>query len=323
MSITFAMGVVAFVQTNWPLGLTLLIASSVYLVGYLIQKYTGNIDLSSNTILYSLIILMVYLVYSGGVSNTGPLWIFMVAPVALFLHGLKRGLWDIALFVIITSVIMFYPGDALISASYDSDFKVRLILSFLTVTFLSSFYEYSREKSFDDAVKISKEFERLAKYDPLTKLSNRRDAMDKIQHEYNRMKRNDEPLSIMLADIDHFKEINDEYGHDAGDYVLMSLAGFFKNQCRSQDIVARWGGEEFLFILPQTDIEQAQHFANKLLEKVRWHRVIYNRADISCTLSFGISHLHKDTSIEQSLREADIALYQAKNAGRDQVRIAQ
>ena len=317
MSITFVMATAALFAQNWLLSAILYIASSTYLFGFFFQKQTGNVKASSNIVLYSLILLMIYLVYAGGANNTGPLWIFMVAPVALFLHGLKRGLIDIGIFLFGISGLLFFLDETLLAATYDTDFKIRLILSFLTVTFLSSFYEYSREESYQRALEISQEFEQLAKVDPLTKLSNRRDALEKIEYEFHRMERTQEPVTVLLCDIDHFKAINDNYGHDAGDLVLVSLSRLFELQIRAQDTVSRWGGEEFLFVLPQTDLINASIFAEKLHRAIRLNTAFYQGQVIQCTTSIGMCQLDPGTSIKESLRKADEALYQAKAAGRN------
>ena len=130
MSITAIMGLVGLFNNNVFLAASLLFASFVYFLGYLAYKKYNNIALSSAIILYSLYLLMFYLIYSGGVENTGPLWIFIVAPVSVFIHGLKRGLIDIALFVAIISTLMFMPTDIIAHANYSYEFKLRLLFSF-------------------------------------------------------------------------------------------------------------------------------------------------------------------------------------------------
>ena len=223
-SVTFVMALHAVVAGDWLLMLILLIASAVFFSGYYVQRTHNKVTAATNIILYSLHTLMIYLVYSGGANNTGPLWIFMVAPVTLFLHGLKKGLVDLGLFLIIISALMFYPDNGWLITEYEHDFKTRLLYSFLTVTFLSAFYEYSREQSYRYSQKISQEFEELAKVDPLTQISNRRDGKEKLAYEYHRMQRTNQPVTLLLADIDYFKKINDSLGHEAGDIVLKSLA---------------------------------------------------------------------------------------------------
>ncbi|NQZ90365.1 MAG: GGDEF domain-containing protein [Colwellia sp.] len=262
---------------------------------------------------------MFYLVYTGGVEHTGPLWIFIVAPVSLFVHGLKRGLADIALFITLISFIMFIPTDSIAHANYSTEFKLRLIYSFLTVTFLSALYEYSRGKSYQRIVELSKKYQQLAHFDPLTQLSNRRDALAILKQEQARILRNDEPLFIVLCDVDHFKKINDQYGHNGGDAVLIELAQIFAKNIREQDCVARWGGEEFLFILPQTSAINAKVIAEKVREKIDQQVIIYQGNKIKVTVSMGIAQLNAKQNIDEVINRADNYLYQAKSAGRNQI----
>lgn len=319
LSITALMSISAFINQQLLLASVLILASSVYYLAHHYQKVTGNFHLASNIILYSLFALMVYLVYSGGKDNTGPLWIFMVSPVALFFCGLKRGLVSIAIFVICISVIMFYPDDKLLATTYSYEFKTRLLYSFLTITFLSGFYEYSRQQSFDFMQEMSNKYEQMAKLDPLTHISNRRDAMDRMEYEVRRVERNDTTLALILCDIDHFKQVNDKYGHDAGDKTLVMLANLFKETLRKQDIVSRWGGEEFLFILPQTSCVQARIVANKIRDCVNAISIEHNGALFEVTVSMGISEITKtNNNIKDAIALADNHLYKAKANGRDQ-----
>jgi predicted signal transduction protein with EAL and GGDEF domain len=248
MSITAIMGIIALFNRDFILATALFIASFIYFLGYYAFKKFKNIELSSSIVLYSLYLLMFYLIYTGGVENTGPLWIFMVAPVSVFVHGLKRGLIDLAFFVVVISTIMFIPTDTIAHATYSTEFKLRLLYSFLTVTFLSALYEYSREKSYKHTLELSKKYQQLAHFDPLTQLSNRRDALHILHREQARVIRNKAPSSVILCDVDHFKKINDQYGHNAGDAVLVELAKIFTSSIRKQDCIARWGGKSsYLF----------------------------------------------------------------------------
>jgi len=319
MSMTAIMGFIGLFNENFILASALFVASFIYFLGYYAFKKFQNTKLSSAIVLYSLYILMFYLIYTGGVENTGPLWIFVVAPVSVFIHGLKRGLIEIALFVVIISTIMFVPTNMIAHASYSIEFKLRLLSSFLTVTFLSALYEYSREQSYKHTLRLSKKYQQLAHLDSLTKLSNRRDALYILQREQARMLRNKEPLSIILCDVDHFKKINDKYGHNAGDAVLVDLGKIFTLNIREQDCIARWGGEEFIFILPQTLAENANQLAEKIQETLQTHLVNYEDDKIKITISMGIVEFNEDQSIDEVINNADKFLYQAKNAGRNQI----
>ena len=316
--LTSIMGTVAWFSGNYILCIALYLTGISYLVSYQLQKLTGNKQIYSSIILFSMFGFLIYLVYSGGVANTGPLWIFMAAPVALFFDGLKRGLIDIAIFIGIISFMMFYPNDFLLSTHYSSEFKQRLLYSFLSVTFLSAYYEYSRQRSFDFMLKISQKFEQMAKFDPLTHLPNRRDAMDKLEYEHRRIERNLTPVAIILCDIDFFKKVNDLHGHAGGDKILVDLANLFKRIIRKQDTVSRWGGEEFLFVLPQTNSTQALVVANKIRNNLAKTQFEYEKQSIDLTVSMGISEVNAKITIEEAIKQADEFLYQAKKNGRNQ-----
>lgn len=319
LSITAIMGLVELFNRKFVLASTLFLVSIALYISYYTYKKFNNIALSSAISLYSLYALMFYLIYTGGVDNTGPLWIYIVAPVSVFAHGLKRGLVEIALFVVIISAIMFMPTDSIAHAVYSTEFKLRLIYSFLTVTFLSALYEYSREKSYKHTLELSKKYQQLAHFDPLTQLSNRRDALYILKQQQSRILRSKEPFSIILCDVDHFKKINDRYGHNAGDAVLIDLAKIFTSSIREQDCVARWGGEEFLFILPQTVAVNANVLAEKIRDKVQNHLVNYEGEKINVTVSMGIEQFNSKQSIDEIINHADKYLYQAKDAGRNQI----
>lgn len=318
MLVTGILSINAFLNNSYILAITLLIANFLYFLCYYIYKVTNTIKLSLAIILYSNFFLMAYLVYSGGVENTGPLWIFVLPPIALFINGLVKGIMVITLFIVFISFLMFFPNEVLIATSYPIEFKLRLLYSLITVSALSSYYEYARETSFLHALELSKKYELLARLDPLTQLSNRRDATNTLEHEQSRLARNAETLAIIICDIDHFKQVNDSFGHNAGDRVLIELAGLFKHCVREQDTVARWGGEEFLFILPQTNLEHALTFATKIHHALQSHVFNLDNNKITITLSMGLSELSSHLSIEEAISIADQYLYQAKAAGRNQ-----
>ncbi|MFT5707988.1 MAG: diguanylate cyclase (GGDEF)-like protein [Oceanospirillaceae bacterium] len=319
VAILSTMGFIALFNQSFVLASTLFFAGSVCFTAYYTYKKFNNIALSSALVLYSLYALMFYLVYTGGVEQTGPLWIFIIAPLSVFIHGLRHGLIDITCFVIVISIIMFIPTDILAHTEYSTEFKLRLLYSFLTVTALSSFYEYSREKSYRHALELSKKYQILAHFDSLTQLSNRRDAHHILKREQARVIRSNEPLSIILCDVDYFKKINDQYGHNAGDAVLIKLAELFTETTREQDCVARWGGEKFLFILPNTDAMNANVFAKKIQEKLKEHLINFKGDEIKITVSMGIEQLNGHQSIDEVINSADKYLYQAKHSGRNQI----
>ena len=155
-------------------------------------------------------------------------------------------------------------------------------------------------------LKKNKKIEQEAFNDELTEILNRRGVLEKIN--------NIEKGSVLFFDIDHFKNINDTYGHDFGDFVLKEIGKILKSSFRKSDIIGRWGGEEFVIILPNTDYKTAMRVAEKLRKDIENH----NFDNVKVTISIGVSEYQND--LENAIKMADEALYKAKNSGRNQVR---
>lgn len=168
-----------------------------------------------------------------------------------------------------------------------------------------------------DLLLANETLQALARQDPLTGIHNRRAADERLQAEFLRMKRGENGYSILLMDIDHFKKINDSYGHEVGDDVLKFVAQRLQNTMRATDFIARVGGEEFMVILPQTDESGAKGFAEKLCADVAACKVpIVGKVTISIG---GALARPLDPEAEIAVRGADAAMYQAKQAGRNRV----
>lgn len=156
--------------------------------------------------------------------------------------------------------------------------------------------------------------------DPLTKLYNRRYLEDTLPRELARAQRSGQPLTVLLMDIDHFKKVNDTYGHDAGDAVLSAFSKMLTTKVRKEDIACRWGGEEFLLILGAADAGLAQSRAQEICDTARGLKIAFQGKPIPITVSIGaaIFPSHGDAS-EELIRNADLSLYKAKQGGRDRV----
>ncbi|WP_242390463.1 diguanylate cyclase domain-containing protein [Pararhodospirillum photometricum] len=158
--------------------------------------------------------------------------------------------------------------------------------------------------------------ERLARTDSLTNLPNRIALNHALEHEIARARRQGQPLSVLMIDIDHFKRVNDQHGHLMGDDVLVATARAIAATLRSSDLLGRWGGEEFLVLCPGTDGEGARHGAERICDAQR--RTLFATGERH-TLSVGIATLGPDDTSQTLFRRADQALYAAKTGGRDRV----
>ena len=157
----------------------------------------------------------------------------------------------------------------------------------------------------------------LASTDGLTGLLNRRAFMDEAKNKFDLAKRHQRPLSLLMLDVDNFKRVNDDYGHQVGDLVLHQLAGVIKNSLRGTDIVGRIGGEEFAVVLPETSLDQTVELTERLLSTIR-NIKIEAQTTFNITASIGVATVPPTVSeLESVLKEADDALYKAKAEGRD------
>lgn len=163
----------------------------------------------------------------------------------------------------------------------------------------------------------------LAATDELTGVMNRRSVMKSAAEMFAMGRRHNRPLAIMMIDADHFKYINDTYGHDTGDKVLVALAACVRGNLRTTDLLGRFGGEEFIVVMPEATLEEAESVATRMLERIRALRVT-TAADtqINFTVSIGISSMDANTAqLAEMIQLADTALYASKNAGRDRYSI--
>ncbi len=159
--------------------------------------------------------------------------------------------------------------------------------------------------------------------DMLTGLANRRELMARLDSEKNRSDRYGAVFSVIIGDIDYFKSVNDRFGHLVGDIVLKVVAETLQSFIRVGDCCGRWGGEEFMIILPETCLDSACLVADKLLSGIRDAKIVWEGEPISVTMSFGVGVFTQCSGIDQLISQVDDALYAAKARGRNTVQIAQ
>jgi diguanylate cyclase (GGDEF)-like protein len=168
--------------------------------------------------------------------------------------------------------------------------------------------------------KANKTIKRMARTDPLTELANRRHFQEEMETRLSEAGRHEFPVAVAMGDLDHFKGINDTFGHDAGDKVLKLFAKILKDSCRKEDLPARWGGEEFIVLMPHTSAEEGY----KLTERVRQalEESSIPEIDRAITASFGVAEFQRGDDANSLVTRADGALYEAKESGRNRVAVA-
>jgi diguanylate cyclase (GGDEF)-like protein len=168
-------------------------------------------------------------------------------------------------------------------------------------------------------VEANRRLDELSKKDDLTGIYNRRYLMESLDYEVTRSRRYLTPLCLAIFDIDRFKEVNDTYGHTAGDHVLRQFATLLKDRLRKTDILGRYGGEEFALVLTETDVESAVSLCEEIREAVSLHPFGYEHSPIRMTASAGVGFMVENMDRRELIEAADKSLYMAKDAGRDGV----
>jgi diguanylate cyclase (GGDEF)-like protein len=163
---------------------------------------------------------------------------------------------------------------------------------------------------------------KMAYTDPLTQTNNRASFNDSVNREISLAARHTKSLSMIFLDIDHFKAINDHYGHECGDIALTAAAKWIKGSLRNSDLVFRYGGEEFVILLSDTDLAGAELLAERIRNNIERHTLAYDMTTIKITASFGVATLRDDDTVDTFIKRADNAMYKAKKNGRNQVILA-
>lgn len=254
--------------------------------------------------------LLLYLWQAGGTGYT-LMWLVVLPPMFFFLLGRVAGAWLSALMLGGTALYMwlFWRGDSLGHFSPGALLNVTEV--FIVLWALLLYYERSRSVAY-------RELEKLTHTDKLTGLMNRFRLDDKLQELQERSARTGAVHTVLLADIDRFKRINDTYGHPVGDQVLQTLATAMAQTARRSDYVGRWGGEEFMVLLPDTPLEQARELAERLRKAVQQAEYSFPEG---VTMSCGLAALSGQDAAPDVVARADQALYEAKRAGRNQVAV--
>ncbi|MBU4528030.1 sensor domain-containing diguanylate cyclase [Hoeflea sp.] len=199
--------------------------------------------------------------------------------------------------------------------------ELLLGATILTVTTERGPIMVAMVRDISERIMLQNELVRLASADPLTGQLNRRAFLESFEREWSRALRYKSGLSLLMLDIDHFKHVNDAYGHDVGDQVICRVAELVRSSLRDLDILGRWGGEEFIAVLPHTEIRAARSLAERIRETIAGQSLeAEGHKPFSVTVSIGLAEIGAGgTAHQQMIKFADNALYEAKNAGRNQV----
>ena len=340
-----------YIYVGYPLSgaipLSYSVISFVSIIFFFITKHFAFFRFSQLLLIFLLPFLLMWSL--GGFANGSVVmvWAFFTPLAALFFADKKQmTLWVIAFFVfsIISGIIdpyikvMVPPMQPVFNTVF---FVMNMGVGFVSIYFILMSFVNDREESHRQAVLAREEalaaqaglqqanaklhenesrIRELMLTDALTGVPNRRHLEDKMKEEFNRTNRSENALALVIADIDNFKTINDDFGHDAGDHVIKAFAKTLKETVRDYDFVARIGGEEFVILLPDTEREAAKRVVERCREQ--FAAIDFPNMDRKVTASFGIAMSQKDETGHDCLKRADSALYTSKNHGRNRVTFA-
>jgi diguanylate cyclase (GGDEF)-like protein len=261
-----------------------------------------------------------FLQINGGQNNSGILWHYVYPIMVYYIAGLRLGSLCSGGLILMETILMLMDDFSFFHAYYSFDFKLRFIASMTVMSVFGAMLEYSRNTAQKNLIVLAKKLEKASETDELTGLPNRRALKEILENEVVRVTINGGDFSILLCDIDYFKAINDQYGHAVGDKVLQHLAALFNALIRKHDVAARWGGEEFLLVLPDTASEESLLTAERIrsgIEQTPLHGI--DGGTIQLTISCGVCNWRESPQLDELFRHADNRLYQAKAMGRNKV----
>lgn len=287
--------------------------------------FTKNFNLSQNIQVYiSLLLPFFFQIVLGGFIASGGVVLWSILTILGGFTFLKKSIavrWFIAyIALLIISGIIDWNIDSLgiyipiVSHELSIvSFVINIILISSSIFGLFYYFVYSHQE-------MQKSLRSLANTDPLTGLPNRRAFFIKAEIEFKRAKRYDRPFSVLMIDIDHFKNINDTHGHGVGDEVLQIFANMLMDCCRDVDLLGRYGGEEFVVLLPETSVQEIRIRTQRIIEKTKKLVIHTSETNFSFSISVGMAQLnYSDESLSSILKRADNALYRAKELGRNQM----
>ena len=297
----------------------------ITILNFIYLYYTKNFKISQTVqVIISLFIPFLFQIAIGGFIASGAviLWSILTILVSFTFQNKNLAIkwFYVYIFLIIISGIFDsqirkYVGEINMNASIL--FFTLNITAVSTFVFVLFFYFISGKEKLQDELAL------IANTDQLTNIPNRRYFLIYSKKEFQRSLRHKRYFSLLMLDIDYFKSFNDRYGHGIGDEVLKKFAELLKDNTRDIDIICRYGGEEFIIMMPETEIYQAHICAQRIIDSCKRLDIkVDDNITTNITVSIGITQLtEKDDNLDDIIKRADIALYNAKEHGRDQVQI--
>lgn len=267
------------------------------------------------------IIVFVYLVLAGGHQAGGLFGALALTPGFVAVLGWRYGGLALLALTILTTTVFYVDAGMGLSQELPVATEIRFLMTFCSLTLLSLGAGYTWQSSVSDLLQANLEISALAYRDPLTGLANRRAVEDLVGQRWEEYKRGGQGFAILLCNIDHLKRLNDRFGREFGDSVLIRVANAINRGLRSQDVSARWEGDVFLVLLPGESHLSALKVGERLRRRVTSIKMAMYSEPVKVTLSIGVAGVENALSADDLVSVADAGLYQAKHMGRDRVQL--
>ncbi|MGB5856174.1 MAG: diguanylate cyclase [Oceanisphaera sp.] len=305
-------GVVSLTQGRVVLFCVLFLFIAIVLAVSFVIKKTPHIRPASLFLSSTLLCLTWYLLLSGGADGSGVYWTYSLSMLMVILAGPKVGSIYMGLYLLVSLVFILGPFSFVYN--YSNAEVTRIIASSVALYVLILTSELIRIGSYDAISEASENHRHLANTDPLTGLLNRSGIMVALKK--GTLKKS---AIMAILDIDEFKSVNDSYGHDFGDLVLVRLSRVLTDNVKGGDLTVRWGGEEFLLVFYDISMDSSKMLMNKI--KDEFEKIVFNRNDttLSVTFSAGLAIFDDISTFDATIKLADERLYHAKNTGRNKI----
>ena len=303
-----------------------LISTACSLAGYILITRFNLYRLTAHLVTFAIYLSSAgVMAISGGIHSSSVIWQVFVPVAAFIMAGLWAGLrWGIVCFTTVITAYLLETNGVTQFPGFVTTLGDRLIDlggAIIAVSIAIWYSDHLKSRSLRELEQTKAQLNYFATTDPLTNTFNRRHFLELSERKIKRSHTSNEHASFLLFDLDHFKRINYEHGHIVGDQVLQGVARTCMKHLRPDDVLGRFGGEEFVILLPETKLEDARNIAERLRLLIAGTSIETDIGPIETTISIGVAVKEQTTSmsIDQLLSRADRAMYRAKQAGRNRV----
>lgn len=310
-------GTSALISRHPDYAFTLYAFSGISLVNFFYYRFLGGWLRYRNIVMLNYSIMMLFLVITGGENDTGILWCYAYPLLSFPILGHRIGAWLIGSMTACAIAVLYLPELFGATYAYPIDFKHRFAGSLFFVSLMGFLLERARFRANEKTRAAMELLHNQANRDDLTGVFNRRGIRKVVEHELHRVNRDRTELCLVLCDVDFFKRINDSHGHDIGDLALKKVAQTLSETVRVTDMVGRWGGEEFLIVLPNTSLQKGYQLIERVRQQLAQESLQLVGVNINLSISCGICSTRFFSSFDDLIRAADKSLYVAKSEGRN------